>query len=284
MKIIVPMAGSGARFVAQGYADPKPLIRMTCDSRRIIEHVLDMFTDPSDEFIFICNEAHLKNTDMGKILYDLKPGCIVCAIEPHKLGPVYTLLPALDLLDGDEEVIVSYCDGTIHWDREDFTLKTAWMDACIFTHTGFHPHTLSSTKMAFVKPNEFGKVLEVKEKASYTDNPQSEHASSGVYYFRRAHYLKKYAREQLAEKITHNGEYYVTLLYNLLIRDGLDVGYFDTEFFACLGTPEEVRNFEAWATITRNPHLRTTDDILNCYEYWKKYWHGNPSNLPQGTG
>jgi NDP-sugar pyrophosphorylase family protein len=282
MKVIVPMAGTGQRFIDQGYEDPKPLIRMTCDNRRIIEHVLDMFKESGDEFIFICNEKHLKETDMGRILYELKPGCTIVSIEPHKLGPVYTLLPALDLLDSDEEVIVSYCDGTLKWDREDFALKTAWMDACIFTHTGFHPHTLSSTKMAFVKPNSFGKIQEVKEKASYTNDPQSEHASSGVYYFRRAQYLKKYARLQLAENITHNGEYYVTLLYNLLIKDGLDVGYYDTEFFACLGTPEEVKNFEAWSTIVRNSHLRTVDNVLDCYEYWKNYWHGNkPAHADQ---
>lgn len=255
---------------------------MSTDRRRIIECVLDMFTDPADEFIFICNEAHLKNTDMGKILFELKPGCIIVPIEPHKLGPVYTLMPALDLIEDDEEVIVSYCDGTIRWDREDFIIKTAWMDGCIFTHTGFHPHTLSSTKMAFVKTNyQAGRVVEVKEKASYTDNPQSEHASSGVYYFKRGKYLKQYAREQISEGITHNGEFYVTLLYNLLIKNGLEVGYYDTDFFACLGTPEEVRNFEAWATIARNSHLRTPEDILNCYNYWKDYWHANPSKVPR---
>lgn len=284
MKIIVPMAGTGARFVAQGYQDPKPLIRMTCDNRRIIEHVLDMFKDPSDQFIFICNSDHLNNTDIGKILYGLRPGSDIVSIEPHKLGPVWTLLPALKLVDDDEELIVSYCDGTVRWDRADFVEKTRWMDGCLFTHTGFHPHTLSSTRMAFVKPDDFGKILEVKEKASYTDDPQSEHASSGVYYFRRGEYLKKYAQEQIDSNITYNGEFYVTLLYNLLIRDELSVGYYDTEFFACLGTPEEVRNFEAWATITRNPHLRNLDDIEKCYNYWKDYWNGNPSKLSVSTG
>src|SRR3546814_16311517 len=65
-------------------------------------------------------------------------------------------------------------------------------DGCLFTHTGFHPHTLSSTKMAFVREVS-GQVVEVKEKESFTDDPFSEHASSGVYYFRRGEYLKKYA-------------------------------------------------------------------------------------------
>jgi hypothetical protein len=126
--------------------------------------------------------------------------------------------------------------------------------------------------MAFVREVK-GRVLEVKEKASFTDNPFAEHASSGVYHFRRGEYLKRYAQEQIAQRLTHNGEFYVTLMYNLLIKDGLNVGYFDTEFFACLGTPEEVRNFEAWSTLVRNPHLRTPHGVANCYHYWSGYWN-----------
>jgi len=50
MKIIVPMAGTGNRFVQAGYEDPKPLIRI--NGKRIIEYILDMFSD-NDEFVFI---------------------------------------------------------------------------------------------------------------------------------------------------------------------------------------------------------------------------------------
>lgn len=273
MKIIVPMAGTGARFVAQGYAAPKPLIRLACDNRMIIEHVLDMFNDPSDEFIFICNERHLEDTKMRRILEDLRPGCVILSIPQHKLGPVHTLLPALAFIKPEEEVIVSYCDGTLKFNRQTFldTVNAQKMDGCLFTHSGFHPHTLSSTKMAFVR-EENGRVLEVKEKACFTDDPFSEHASSGVYFFKRGEYLKKYAREQIARNIHHNGEFYVTLLYNLLIEDGLNIGYFDTYFFACLGTPEEVKNFEAWATIARNEHIKTERDALASWTYWREYW------------
>lgn len=273
MKIIVPMAGTGARFVAQGYDDPKPLIRMACDNRRIIEHVLDMFPDPSDEFVFICNDRHLEDTKMRRILEDLRPGSVILSIPQHKLGPVHTLLPALPFIKPHEEVIVSYCDGTLKWNRPFLQKHVEENDlaGCLFTHTGFHPHTLSSTKMAFVR-HEDGIVKEVKEKASFTDDPYSEHASSGVYYFRRGEYLKTYAREQIARNISFNGEFYVTLLYNLMIEDGLKVGFYDTEFVAILGTPEEVRNFEAWATIARNPHIQTDREALACWTYWRNYW------------
>jgi NDP-sugar pyrophosphorylase family protein len=278
MKIVIPMAGTGARFVAAGYKEPKPLIRLSCDNRRIIEHVLDMFTDPSDEFIFICNDVHLATTNMREVLQELKPGSVILGMPQHKLGPIHTCLPALPYIKDDEQVIVSYCDGTLKFDRKHFEreVESLKLDGCLFTHTGFHPHTLSTTKMAFCR-EQGGRVLEVKEKAHFTDNPFAEHASSGVYYFKRGEYLKVYSRQQIADNLSYNGEFYVTLTYNLLIKDGLNVGYFDTPFFACLGTPEEVKNFEAWSTLVRNPNLRTPHGVANCYHYWSGYWNEDNS-------
>lgn len=266
------MAGSGQRFVDQGYKDPKPLIRIGSDNRRIIEHVLDMFDPCQDEIVFVCNALHLLNTDMRSVLTDLVPGCQIVGMAPHKLGPVHTIMAAFSHIKDDEPVIVSYCDGTLRWDREAFLEHAKNMDGCLFTHTGFHPHVLSSTKMAYIK-EENGRVLEVKEKASYTGNPLAEHASSGVYYFRRGDQLKHYSYQLVTDNISHNGEFYVTLLYNLFIQAGLNIGYYDTDLVAILGTPEEVRNFEAWATITRNPHLKDFADLVKTYSYWKRFWN-----------
>jgi len=271
MQIVIPMAGSGARFIAAGYKEPKPLITLTCDHRRILEHVLDMFQEPDDEFIFICNEDHLLETNMGDELYRLRPDSNIISIPPHKKGPVYTLQPALSFLRPDEPVIVAYCDGTLKWNRQDFQQKVQGLDGCILTHTGFHPHTLSTTKMAFVKEVQ-GRVVEVKEKASYTDNPWNEHASSGIYYFSKASYLKKYSARMFERNLHYGGEFYVTLLYNPMIENGLKVGYYDTEFVAILGTPEDVLNFEAWATLVKNTRISSDEDIVRCFNYWKRYW------------
>ena len=271
MQIVIPMAGSGARFIAAGYKEPKPLITLACDQRHIIEHVLDMFQEPDDEFTFICNMDHLLNTNMCPVLKKLKPEARIVEIGPHKKGPVYTLQPALPFLCPDEPVIVAYCDGTLKWDRQDFQQKVQALDGCILTHTGFHPHTLSTTKMAFIKEVQ-GRVVEVKEKASYTDNPWSEHASSGIYYFRKAGYLKKYSARMFERNLHYGGEFYVTLMYNPMIEDGLNVGYYDTEFVAILGTPEDTLNFEAWATLVKNMKISSYEDLIKCFNYWKRYW------------
>jgi NDP-sugar pyrophosphorylase family protein len=270
MKIIVPMAGSGNRFLEKGYRDPKPLIKV--GGKKIIEYVIDMFS-PNDEFIFICNELHKKFFDIDKSLKKIKPSSKVFSMPNHKLGPVYTVLPFFQYIDDDEEVIISYCDNSFLWDIEDFKnfLEKEKPDGCILTHTGFHPHTLSKTKMAFIKEKD-GIVGEIQEKECYTDDPMSEHASTGIYYFKKGSYVKKYFKELIDLDINYNGEYYVTLVYNLLIRDKLKCMYYDTPFVTVFGTPEEVEHFEAWKTLLSELQIKNEDDLINSYRYWKKYF------------
>ena len=270
MKIIVPMAGTGDRFLSKGYADPKPLISV--NGKKIIEYVFEMFAE-DDDFVFICNEDHLSNTDMRKELLSLCPESTIISIPKHKLGPVHTVMAALDTIEDDEEVIISYCDNPFLWDFEDFKLqvKAKNLDGCILTHTGFHPHTLSKTKMAFVRESSPGLIDEIQEKKCYTSDPMNEHASTGIYYFKRGSFIKKYFKRQLDRNVHHNGEFYVTLTYNLLLEDGLKVGYYDTPFVTVFGTPEEVENFEAWATLLREDQITNEEQLVQCYRYWKAY-------------
>jgi len=269
MKVLVPMAGLGERFVRAGYKDPKPLIKV--GGKEILKRIVEMFPSHAS-FVFICNEKHVKETTILEFLNSLGRKSDVVSIPCHKKGPVYTTSFAFDYIEDDEEIIVTYCDNPYLHDFKDFITSTRsrGLDGCILTHTGFHPHSLNSTKMAFLK-EECGRVIEIKEKECYTDCHTDEHASTGTYFFARGKYVKKYFRQAINENLNHGGEHYVTLVYNLLIRDGLKVGFYDTPFVSVFGTPEEIQNFEAWQTIINGGQVKTTDDLLNSYEYWKKF-------------
>ena len=108
MKIIAPMAGTGQRFIDKNYTDPKPLIKV--NERRIIEYIVNMFSS-DDDFVFICNEKHLKETNMEKVLKELCPNSTIISMPMHKYGPVYTVQQVYNLIDDEEEVIVTYCDN-----------------------------------------------------------------------------------------------------------------------------------------------------------------------------
>lgn len=270
MKIIIPMAGHGARFLKAGYVDPKPLINV--DGKRIIEYIIDMF-DRDDEFVFICDNDHLGSTNMRSILSSLQiDNFKIIGIEPHSNGPVHTIMQVENEIDDEEEVIICYCDNPYLWNYSDFKshIKNTDSDGCVLTHVGFHPHRLSSTYMAYLKV-ENGIMKEIQEKKPYTENPMEEHASTGTYYFRKWKYVKKYSKQLIDRNINYNGEFYVTLLYNLLNSDGLKTTIYNTDITMVFGTPEEVDNFQAWMKILRSTQVKSPEDAARCCQYWLKY-------------
>jgi len=269
MKVIIPMAGFGNRFVKAGYRDPKPLI--TVNGKRILEYICGMF-NKEDELIFICNHHHLTTTSMREIIINIRSDATIVGVPPHKKGPVYTMTGMESYIDDNEEVIVCYCDNPYLWNYAEFKkwIKESESDGCILSHVGFHPHRLSSTFMAYMKESDLA-VSEIKEKEPYTEDPMQEHASTGTYYFKKGFYIKKYFQQLMDLDINYNGEYYVTLVYNLLIEDNLKVTCYPTDFVTVFGTPEEVENFEAWQTILRGLQVRSEEDLIRTYRYWKEY-------------
>lgn len=245
MHIVIPMSGIGKRFIDAGYDDPKPLI--VVDGKTIIEHVCDLF--PGEEkFTFICNSKHLSETKMKDVLLSIKPNANVIEIPNHKKGPVYAVSLIEDLIDNDEEVIVNYCDFGTYWDYEDFLKHTRDRDAdgAIPSYKGFHPHMLGSTNYAFMR-DEKQWMLEIKEKEPFTDNRMNEYASNGTYYFKKGSYVKKYFKELMEKDINLKGEFYVSLIYNLLVNKGLKVSIYDIQHMLQWGTPQDVEEYNTWS-------------------------------------
>lgn len=247
IQLIIPMSGIGKRFIESGYTDPKPLILV--DGYPIIKHVVDMFPGVSD-ITFICNESHIGTTDILNILNTIAPGSKMHIVpNENRKGPVDAVRQIFEFIDDEKEVIVSYCDYGTVWDFDRF-IKTArsknWHGA-IPCYTGFHPHMLGGDNYAFCKEEE-GTLVQIKEKESFTDDKMSEFASNGAYYFKSGDILKKYFKELIELDINLKGEYYVSLVYNLLVRDGLKVGIFEIEKMLQWGTPYDLEVYKSWSS------------------------------------
>lgn len=241
MQLIIPMSGTGQRFIDTGYTDPKPLIGV--DGRPMIEHVLNLFPGIKD-VVFICNEDHLANTNMREVLVGLCPTGKIMSIAPHKLGPVYAVMQAEALLS-DEETIVSYCDYGTKWDFPAFIRQAEGMDGSIACYKGFHPHMLGSDNYAFCQTQ--GLVLtDIQEKKPFTSDRMSEYASNGTYYFGKG-ILKKYFQESLDIGNCLNGEFYVSLVYKLMLRDSLKISVFEIEKMLQWGTPRDLEIYQDWS-------------------------------------
>lgn len=202
VQLIVPMSGTGRRFIEAGYKNPKPLIEI--DGYPIIKHVLDIFENP-DNTTFICNEKHLTETNMSKVLLGLCSTAKICSIPCHNKGPVFAVSQVFDTIDDNTEVIVSYCDYGTNWNYKDFLkeVRNADADGAIACYTGFHPHMLGSDNYAFVKMDG-NKAVQIQEKKPFTNDKMSELASNGTYYFKSGKILKRYFQELLDSNETVN--------------------------------------------------------------------------------
>jgi len=239
------MAGQGHRFVQAGYRDIKPLIPV--DGAPIISRVVGMFPGERD-FTFICAANHLQSTPLQSVLEGLVPGCRVFAVEPHRLGPVHSVLAAEDLIRDDEPVIVNYCDFSVFWDYPRFREKMErqeW-DGCVTAYRGFHPHSLGNTLYAYIR-EEGGRLLEIQEKRAFTANRMEEYASAGTYYFRSGALMKHYFKKAIEERLETNGEYYASMPFNLMVEDGLGVCVHELEHFLQWGTPQDLEEYQGWS-------------------------------------
>ena len=250
MKVVIPMSGMSSRFIAAGYTIPKYLIEV--DGKTVIEHIIDLY--PKDtEFVCILNRKHHDETFAANLLLcKLPEGSTIRVIEPHKLGPVHSVLQALEYIDDDEPVIVNYCDFSIKWEFEKFYehVKSTDCDGSVVCYTGFHPHMLGSDNYAFCR-TEGDRIVEVREKQPFTDDKMSEFASAGNYYFKKGAYLKKYFNQLIDEDVNINGEYYVSLIYNLMVQDGLYSTVFEVPHMLQWGTPYDLDVYNSWSSYYR---------------------------------
>ncbi len=253
MQVIIPMSGYGERFRKAGYTVPKPLI--VVEGKPIISHVIDLFSS-TDSFIFICNSNHLNSTNMKEILLQYCPSGLIISIEPHKRGPVYAVSKAFPFIDDDKPTIINYCDFTCYWNYNDFKsyVLSNNLDGCIPGYKGFHPHSLGDTNYAYMR-EEGKRMLEIKEKEPFTDNRLNEYASSGTYYFSKGFYVKHYFLKAIGQDLNIKGEYYCSLVYNLMVSDNLNIGIYEIEYFMQWGTPEDLEEYNYWSNIFRRMML-----------------------------
>lgn len=268
MKYVFTLSGNSERFTKEGFI-AKPLI--TINGKMVIEYVMDMFPGINiEDVLFLVNEHDVEKYNINTILTTLYPGATIFIIPVHTSGPIISILKAESKIKDDESYIVSYCDLTHKWNYNDFlnSIIESKCDGCLVTHTGMHPHRMRNINFAHLKLNGTS-VLEVKEKGYFTSNPITEHASSGIYYFKRGSDLKKYCKKMIENNETVNGEYYVTLIYNQMIKDGLSIINYPTDNYVCLGTPLDLISFKYWKSLIDN---NITNEELNFIKtYWDKY-------------
>jgi NDP-sugar pyrophosphorylase family protein len=258
MQIIIPMSGTGSRFIKAGYDLPKFLIKI--NDQPMIQWVVKMFLDQNcnsnDHFIFICRKEHQEQYNLSQILKTIVKNCEVITIENHKLGPVYAVSKAFDIIDNNQPSIISYCDYFMSWDYKNFkkSVLENQCDGSVPCYTNFHPHLLPIKNLyASCRIDDQKNLCEIKEKFSFNSDKTKAYHSPGVYYFKNGNTLKKYFQMVLDCDLSLNGEFYVSLVYQLMLKDNLKISVYDKiDYFCQWGTPEDLADFLFWINLVKN--------------------------------
>lgn len=256
--LLIPMSGQGTRYHKAGYNVPKPLVPVS--GRTMIERVLENF--PLDwPCTFVMAENHLK-TELPQELRRLRPNAHVNAVPVHSEGPLKAIEKGLEFIPDDEPVLVNYCDYGMVWDAKQFErfVEQTKCDACLISYIGFHAHYLNPQTYAYSRLKG-ERVVEVKEKGSFTNNREAEYASSGGYYFKSAKLLREAIKFQREKDIRVNGEFYTSLTVQALLqmKPNAHVRVFEIPGFFQWGTPQDLWRFEYWEKTFTNFNLSQGD-------------------------
>lgn len=235
MKVVIPMAGAGSRFVKHGVKTPKPLIEV--HGVTLIEHAVRSF-DVNAHFIFITRKfEHAEhNLQLSTVLRRIKPDHTEIQLDQITQGASDTVLAAEHLIHNDEPLIIYNCDQIFKWNPEDFLqfVNNNPCDGALVLYNSRDPKNSFASIVA-------GRINRVVEKQCVSD-----HALVGFHYWRKGSEFVKSAK-QLKKEFTQNGrpECYVSETYNYLISQGATILPYHVapHVYVPLGTPEDVATY-----------------------------------------
>ena len=232
----MPMAGKGLRLADAGFEKPKPLIEIK--NKTIMEWSINSLS-LDGTFIFCPKQEHIERFGIDSKLKEIINDCKIVPISYDTHGPVDTILNARDLIDNNDELLITDVDHYVEWDAQFFNenIRKRDIDGC----TMVFPEPQNNEAYSFVKLDNDGFVIQSAEKISI-----SSIATVGIHYFKRGSDFVKFADEMIKRKISIKNEYYVTPIFNLFAENNKKIVTMPVKQMWPLGNPDEIHQFKKY--------------------------------------
>lgn len=230
LNIVIPMAGLGSRF-DKLYSFPKPLIDIY--GKTMIQVVVESLGIDAN-YIYIVRKEHCEKYNLKMLLNVITPNCKIIEIDNITEGSACTTLKSEEYINNDDMLLIANSDQYINWNPMNFYYKMieTKSDGGILTFESNH------IKWSYVKLNDKNNVELVAEKL-----PISNHATCGVYFYKKGSEYVKYAKQMIEKNIRVNNEFYVAPVYNEFIIDNKKITIYDVDKMMGLGDPESLSMF-----------------------------------------
>lgn len=239
LHIVMPMAGEGSRFLKEGWTTPKPLIEL--NGQPLFKHAISSVTDKDIQmkYSFIVRQEHIDRYQIDKGIRSFLPEANLFSVVKTTRGAVETCLIAENAIADNDAVIVMDCDLEFRSKKFIEIIKQI-LNKPIEEATGGALVSFESNepRYSYAALGEDGFVVRTAEKEVI-----SNHALCGAYFFASGRRFKQIAHLLLAEPTFTKPEYYVSLLFNYLLKDGEKVWLAPMEEYYSYGTPEELKRY-----------------------------------------
>jgi len=235
MKLVIPMAGRGQRFLDAGITTPKMLINVR--GKLIVEWALQGLSFiPKRDTIFVILKEHDENFGISGVLREKFGNDVkVCTIPAVTGGQACTVAEARHLYLPDEPLVIFNSDTYFRSPSLEASLACLG-ESCDGVIGVFPSKSPAYSYVRFSKP---GSVAEVVEKRVISD-----WATSGLYSFARASDFLSALSESVQKNEKSFGEHYIGPLYNTLISNGAKIrADFAANVFD-LGNPNKITEFD----------------------------------------
>jgi dTDP-glucose pyrophosphorylase len=231
MNIVIPIAGDGLRFASAGYKNPKPFIDI--DSKMMIIRVIENIGIMDAKYIFLCQKKHL--ADFGALFIKQLESTLndfeVIGIEGKTEGAACTVLLTKSFINNEDELIIANGDQLVG--KDDIKNSVSFFSNA---EAGVLCFFARDTKWSYVSISDSRQITRVAEK-----EPISDHATCGIYYFKRGKIFVEAAEEMITRNDRVKNEFYVAPSFNYVIKSGYRVLPYFVNIMIGLGTPEDLQ-------------------------------------------
>ncbi len=238
LQILMPMGGLGQRFKDSGIDTPKPLIPVL--GVPMFKRSLGAFDayDGDKKYIFVVRKDTESEHGLTAQIKKILPEAVIKILDHNTGGAVETCLIAEKSIDPDLPLVIMDCDMSFesaeYFEKIQQAADDGTYDGVLLSFTSTDP------RYSYAQTNDQGLVERTAEK-----QPISNKALMGAYFFTRAGDFLDAAHELMQQQRSETmKEYYVSLIYNILLKQGKKIGLATGKLHG-FGTPDELAAYEA---------------------------------------
>lgn len=233
LQILMPMGGLGQRFRDAGIDIPKPLIDV--NGTPMFKKALASYDSYPGEkhYIFVIRKDTDDEYGLGDQIREILPDAKIRILDHNTHGAVETCMIAADLIDPKLPLVIMDCD--IAFDAGNYfeliqqSVVSGLFDGLLLSFDSDQP------RYSYAEIDKNDVVIRTAEKVVISNN-----ALMGAYFFTSASDFLNAANQLMSNEVSETmKEYYVSLIYNILIENGKKIGLAKGTFY-CFGTPEEL--------------------------------------------